>query len=88
MSTPNPVLKAAAPSLISALQAVKQFRADMGVDPLKWAGNFPGAELKLVGQLDLLLPGLLTSEGTALGVAIDAKLDGGIASLQQIANAP
>jgi hypothetical protein len=84
MSTPNPVLVAAAPSLISALQAVKQFIADMGQDPAKWALNFPGAELKLVGQLDLLLPGLLTAEGGALQTAINSKIDGGIASLQAL----
>jgi len=83
-STPSPALVAAAPSLISALEAVKQFRQDMGADPLKWAVNFPGAELKLVGQLDLLAPGLLVAEGTALGNAIDAKIDAGIANLKAL----
>lgn len=84
MSNPNPVLVAAAPSLISALQAVKQFLADMGQDPTKWTLNFPGAELKLVGQLDLLLPGLLTAEGGAMETAIGAKIDSGIAALQKL----
>ena len=84
MSTPNPVLVAAAPSLVSALQAVKQFLGDMGQDPAHWALNFPGAELKLIGQLDLLLPGLLTAEGTALNTAIGAKIDSAIAALQAL----
>jgi hypothetical protein len=84
MSTPSPVLIAAAPSLISALQAVQQFIGDMGTDPTKWALNFPGAELKLVGQLDLLLPGLLNAEGGAVETAINAKISSGIAALQAL----
>jgi hypothetical protein len=84
MSTPNPVLQAAAPSLIAALQAIKQFIADMGTDPTKWALNFPGAELKLVGQIDLLLPGLLVAEGSAVETSLNAKIDAGIANLQAL----
>lgn len=85
MSTPNPVLVAAAPTLVLALQDVQQFFADMGSDPAKWALNFPGAQLKLVGALDLLLPQLATAEGGAVNAAVNSKLAGWITSLQQLA---
>jgi len=84
MSTPNPVLVAAAPSLISALQALQQFETDMGTDPLQWAAKFPGAKLKLLGTLALQLPTIATAEGAALENVINTTTNSWIAKLQAI----
>lgn len=85
MSSPNPVLVAAAPSLISALQAVMQFETDLGTDPTKWVETLEPAKLKLLGNLGLLLPGLVTAEvGAGMGV-INATAQGWVTKLQAIA---
>jgi hypothetical protein len=65
-SAPNPVLKAAAPVLVSAIDALQEFESDMGTTPLQWAANYQGARLKLLGNLGLLLPQLANAEGGAL----------------------
>ena len=88
MSTPNPALVAAAPSLIKILQAVQQFDANMGPDPTKWVVNYPGASLSLIGQIDLLLPGLVTAEVGAVQAVITNKTNGWIASLQALTPKP
>lgn len=82
MSTPNPALVAAAPSLIAALQAIQQFNADMGTNPASWVANYPGASLKLVGTLQLELPALVTAEAGALQADINTKIGSAISSLQ------
>ena len=84
MSTPNPILVAAAPSLISALQALQQFEADMGPNPLVWAANYPGAKLKLLGTLALQLPTIATAEGGALENVINTTTSGWITKLQAL----
>jgi hypothetical protein len=84
VSTPNPILVAAAPSLIAALQAVNQFEVDIGTDPTKWVVTVEPAKLKLLGNLGLLLPGLVTSEvGAAEGV-INSTTAGWITKLKAI----
>jgi hypothetical protein len=85
----NPTLVAAAPSLISALQAFQAFEADMGANPLLWAANYPGAKLKLLGELALQLPALATAEGGELESVITATTSSWITKLQAaIASAP
>ena len=84
MSTPNPVLVAAAPSLISALQALQQFEADMGPDPLQWVAKYPGAKLKLLGTLALQLPTIATAEGGALENVINSTTSAWITKLQAL----
>lgn len=84
MSSPNPVLVAAAPSLISALQAIQQFETDIGPDPTKWVETVVPAKLKLLGALGLLLPGLEQSEVSALGTVINTTTSGWITKLQAL----
>lgn len=84
MSTPNPVLVAAAPSLIAALQAFKQFETDMG-PATQWVVNYPGAKLKLLGALALQLPEIAIAEGSALETIVNTTADGWITKLQALA---
>ena len=81
-ATITAVETAAIPTAIAALQAVQQFNANMGTDPLKWAVNFPAAQLVLVGSLQLLLPSLGQAEGAALINESNAKISGWITTLQ------
>lgn len=81
MSTPNPVLVAAAPSLIAVLQALKQFNVNIGADPTKWALTVPGAFTILVGTVQLQLPSVAAAEAGALQTDINTKIDSWIASL-------
>ena len=81
-TTPNPILVAAAPSLISALQAFQAFEADMGANPLLWVANYPGARLKLLGELALQLPALATAEGGELENVIATTTSSWITKLQ------
>jgi hypothetical protein len=84
MSTTNPVLAAAAPSLIAAIKAVQQFETDIGTDIAKWPITIPAAKLKLLGALGLLVPGLETSEVSALGTIINTTTSGWIAKLEAL----
>jgi hypothetical protein len=84
MSAPNPALVAAAPSLISAIQAFQQFENDMGPNPLLWPGNYLPAKLKLVGALGLLLPGVLTAEGGVLVNLLNTQGNTWIKELQAV----
>lgn len=88
MSTPNPALVAAAPSLIAALQAIQQFETDIGADPTKWLLTLEPAKLKLLGALGLLLPGLESSEVSVLGTIINTTTAGWITKLQAISKPP
>ena len=82
MSTPNPIVAAAAPSLITALQALQTFFTNLGTDPAQIAVKFPGATQVLLGTLEMELPGLAQSEIGALQTAANAKIAAWIASLQ------
>jgi hypothetical protein len=84
MSTPNPIEVAAAPALIAVIQAVQQFIADMGSDPAKWMLNFPGAQLKMMGAIQLQLPQLATAEGALAQSTVNGVLAGWITKLQAL----
>jgi hypothetical protein len=80
-STPNPILVAAAPAIINALNAVNQFATDIGPDPTKWALMVPGALQKLLGTLEMQIPIVATAEGGALQTVVNAKVTELIAKL-------
>jgi hypothetical protein len=82
MSTPNPILVAAAPSLIAVLNAIKAFNLNIGADPTKWALTVPGALTILVGTVQLQLPEVAQAEAGLLQTDVNTKIDGWIASLQ------
>jgi hypothetical protein len=84
VSSPNPVLKAAAPSLIAALEALQQFETDMGPNPLEWVVNYPGAKLKLLGNIALQMPQLATAEGGALDNLVNTTTTGWITKLKAL----
>jgi hypothetical protein len=75
---------AAAPSLIAALESLQQFETDMGANPLLWVANYPGAKLKLLGNLSLGLPSLATAEGGALENVITSTTSGWITKLKAL----
>jgi len=85
MSTPDPVStleKAAIPTAIAVLQALKQLKADLGSDPAKIPLTAGPALLKFTATVELQAPVLATNEWTAVGSTFDSKVDGWIASLQ------
>jgi len=81
MSTPNPILTAAAPELIAVIKALQAFNAAMGPDPAKWALNFPGAQLILTGTILTQVPVLATAEGGAAITQLDNVYAGWITKL-------
>lgn len=87
MSAVNPVLQAAAPSLIKAIQAVQQFETDIGTNVALWPMTVPAAKFKLLGNLALLLPGLEASGVTAAENIINDTTSGWITKLQALAPA-
>ena len=84
MSTPNPALVAAAPSLILAIKAIQQFETDIGPDPTKWVLTVEPAKLKLLGALGLLVPGLEGAEVSALGNIINTTTAGWLTHLEAL----
>lgn len=82
MSTPNPVVTAAVPALIAALEAIQTFVTNLGTDPLQVAVKFPGALQVLIGTIELQVPGLATAELGALQAEVNAKIAGAIAKLK------
>ena len=88
MSSPNPVLVAAAPSLIAALQALQTFVTNLGTDPAQVAVKFPGALQVLLGTLEMELPSLASSELGAVQTAANARIAALITQLQAIAPKP
>jgi len=88
MSSPNPILKAAAPTLITALQ---EFKAAINTiltgDPLQIPMRAGPAAAILVGQLQLLLPGLIVAETGVVQADVNTKIDGLVSQLQAM-NAP
>ena len=81
-STTNPIVAAAAPSLIAVLQAVEVFIANIGTDPAQIAIKFPGALTVLLGTIEMQLPGLAASELGALQAAANTKIGTWITSLK------
>ena len=87
MSTPNPALVAAAPALISVLQALQQFETAMGPNPLMWVANYPGAKLQLVGAVMLQFPALATAEGGVVENLINTQASTWITQLKALQTA-
>lgn len=90
MSTPapNPVLKAAAPTLITAIADVKAcLNTILTGDPLQIGLRAGPAAAILVSQLELLLPGLASAESGAVLTDVNTRLDGLTAKLQAVAAA-
>jgi hypothetical protein len=86
MSTPNPVLQAAAPTLIKALQEViVAVNTILTGDPAQIALRAGPAIAILVGQLELLLPVLATAEVGVVNSEATTKLNGLITKLQGLA---
>lgn len=83
MSTVNPVLQAAAPTLI---QGIELFQAALNTiltgDPMQIPLRAGPAAAILVAQLELLLPGLATAEVSAVNTDVQAKLSGLVTKLQ------
>jgi hypothetical protein len=85
MSTPNPltpVEQAAIPSVVAVLQAVQQFIANMGTDPMQWTLKFPGALVALQGAVMLQAPLLANAEGAAVSAQVNDVVAGWITKLQ------
>jgi hypothetical protein len=86
MSTVNPILKAAAPTLIAAIGDLKAaINTIVTGDPAMIAARVGPAVGIFVNQLALLLPGLEVSELGAVGTDVNAKLDNIVAKLQALA---
>jgi len=81
MSTPNPILVAAAPAIIAALKAIEQFSVNIGTDPTQWAVKVPGAFQVLLGTIELQLPVVAAAEAGALQTDVTAKINALIAKL-------
>lgn len=82
MSTLSSVEQAAIPTAIAALQAVQQFAANMGADPLQWVAKYPGSQLVLLGTLQNLVPSLLVSEGGAIQSVVNNQITSWIGTLK------
>lgn len=84
MSTPNPIVAAAAPSLIAALQAIQTFVTNLGTDPAQIAIKAPGALQVLIGTLEMQVPGLAASEIGAVQTDVNAKINSWITKLKAV----
>lgn len=84
-TTPNPIVAAAVPSLVSVLQALQAFVTNLGSDPTQVAVKFPGALQILIGSVELQLPVLATSEFTTLQADANTKIAAWIAAVQKAA---
>jgi len=83
MSTPNPVLIAAAPTVIQAVQLLQTcINTILTGDPMQIPLRAGPAAGILVNQLELLLPGLATAEAGTVQTDINSKLNALIAKLQ------
>lgn len=83
MTTPNPVLVAAAPVLVQGLTDLKQaITTILTGDPAQIGLRVAPAVAILDGQLTLLLPELLSSEEPVLASAATAGIDSLITKLQ------
>jgi len=79
----NPVVTAAAPSLIAVLQSVQAFISNLGTDPLQIPVKFPGALQVLIGTVEMQAPVLASAEFTTLQNEAIAKISGWITTLQK-----
>jgi hypothetical protein len=85
VSTPNPILIAAAPTLIQGVQLLQTaINTILTGDPMQIPLRAGPAAAIFVSQLELLLPGLATAETGAVQTDVNAKLGGLITKLQAI----
>lgn len=84
MSNPNPVLVAAVPAMLAVISALNQFFANVGTDPVQIAAKLPGAAKVLLGTIEMQLPGLASSEISALEAEVNTKLAGWTTSLKAL----
>jgi hypothetical protein len=85
MSTTNPVLKAAAPTLITAITDLQALiNTILSGDPLTAPARVGPAVEIFLGQLGLLLPSLGVAEVAAVDVDVNAKLGGIITKLKAL----
>jgi hypothetical protein len=82
MSTPNPFVAAAAPSLIAVLQALQAFLANIGTDPAQVAIKFPGALQVFLGTVEMQVPLVASAELGAVQTAASQKIAELITKLQ------
>src|ERR1700761_21172 len=82
VSNPNPIVTAAIPSLINALEAIQTFVANLGTDPMQIPAKLPGALQVLIGTMQLQGPALATSELGALTAEANAKIASWINTLK------
>jgi hypothetical protein len=83
MSNPNPMLAAAAPTLITAVQELKTcINTILTGDPMQIPLRAGPAATILVAQLQLLIPGLAVAETGVVQTDVNSKLDGLITKLQ------
>lgn len=88
MSTPNPALVAAAPTLIQALQLFQTMVNTVTAgDPATALARVEPAAKIFLGQLELLLPGLATAEIGVLNSAINTEVGSLITKLQALTKA-
>jgi len=85
MSTPNPVLKAAAPILITAVTELQTLINTILTGDPATAGMRAGPAAQIfLGQLGLLLPELGTAEVGAVNTDVQAKLGALITKLKAL----
>jgi hypothetical protein len=85
VSTENPILVAAAPTLITALQELQTaINTILTGDPMQIPLRVGPAVAILTGQLQLLLPQLAIAETGVVQADVNSKIGGLITKLQAI----
>jgi hypothetical protein len=74
MSTPNPILVAAAPAINNVLDAIDQFGSDIGANPEMWKLTVLPSLQKLLSAVELQIPVAITAEGGQLQTLVSAKV--------------
>ena len=89
MTTPNPALVAAAPTLVQAIGLLQTFCNTVLVgDPLQAGLRVAPALQVLLGQLTLLEPGVLAAEVGVVNTEVQAKLSALATQLQALLPKP
>jgi hypothetical protein len=89
VSNPNPVLVAAAPTLITALKELQTaINTILTGDPMQIPLRVGPAVAILTGQLQLLLPQLAVAETGVVQAEVNTQIGGLITKLQGLSNPP
>ncbi len=78
----NAAEAAAIPTAINIVNALVQFKNDLGPDPAKIPLTVGPAFIKFAATVELQAPGLLTSDWGAVQSGFDSQADGWISALQ------